>query len=146
MNFEKKYPQLSNVDPKVCMVLNAKMLSRMVEKIYRKYLQSFDITSAQLNILFVVGKHQAIQQSKIGKFLALERSTVSKDLQRLITKTYVIKTGSGHPTIEITDKGAQFLEHIIPAWYNAQEEMNELLGKREVIGLQKLVSKLKNRG
>ena len=85
---------------------------------------------SQLSILMISGKMKSVSQAEMGKMLKLERSTVTRDLKRLVDKGYLIKTGPIlRPIIEITDAGAQFTETIIPDWLAATKEANEKLGK-----------------
>lgn len=143
MSTHTKYPLLSQTDPSTCLALQAKMLTRIVDGIYRKHLKEFQITSPQLNILFVMGKTQELPQAQIGKILVLERSTVTKDLKRLIEKGFLEKTSSGHPVVSITEAGNAFLEQIIPAWTAAGEEVEALMGAQQAQQLRQLVQSIK---
>ncbi len=84
---------------------------------------------SQLSLLMVIGKHKFLPQNEIGKLLKLERSTVTRDLKRMIEKGYFIKKyDKTRPVIYITDKGADYVELIIPDWKAATEEAKSKLG------------------
>jgi DNA-binding MarR family transcriptional regulator len=143
MNVESTYPLLHKTDPSNCLALQAKILHRVIDKIYRKHLAHYQITAPQLNILFVMGKKQQLAQAQLGKILVLERSTVTKDLKRLIAKGYLVKSSNGHPVVEITAAGNAFLERIIPVWKAAGAEAEALLTQQGAAQLCQLVKQIR---
>lgn len=98
---------------------------------------------SQLAILMIVGRMKQVAQAEIGKMLVLERSTVTRDLRRLIEKGYLLKTGiNNRPIIEMTDKGALYTTRIIPDWQKATNEANEKLGTKGVEALNFTLNQL----
>jgi len=84
---------------------------------------------SQLSLLMVTGKMKAVPQAELGKMLKLERSTVTRDLTRLVDKGFLVKSGTNsRPVVEMTDAGAEYTERIIPDWYNATQEAKNKLG------------------
>ena len=58
-----------------------------------------------------------VAQSTIGKYLELERSTVSRDLVGLIDKGYLYKTATGvSPTISLTQDGKKMADLVTQEW------------------------------
>ena len=98
---------------------------------------------SQLALLMVIGKYKFLPQNEIGKKLMLERSTVTRDLKRMIEKGYFIKKyDKSRPIIYITDKGASYVESIIPDWRAATEEAKRKLGKDGEQALNLVLQKL----
>ncbi len=130
MELKKSYPLLETTDPWICIASKLSLSIRVVNAIYRKYLQPHNVTMSQLSLLMVIGKHKFLPQSEIGKMLKLERSTVTRDLKRMVAEGYFIKKGhKSRPVIYITDKGARYVESIIPDWKLATQEAKNKLGK-----------------
>ena len=137
---KKETTQLENLNPGICIGSRLKMLSRNVENIYRKHLKRYGITSSQLSILFFVAKNKEVRQKEIGKYLSLERSTVSRDLTRLIKNGIVTKNGrETRSMLAMTDVGLSLLEEIIPSWTLAHEESSALLGEKVTRDISELV-------
>ena len=100
---------------------------------------------SQLSLLMIVGKMKQVPQAELGRMLRLERSTITRDLKRLVDKGYFIKTGSkSRPVIEITDKGAEHTSRTIPDWQKATAEANEILGVKGVDALNYTLNRFMN--
>ena len=142
---EGRTKNLDSVDPGICIGSRIKMLSRTAENVYRKHLKPYNLTSSQLSILFFVGKKKEVDQKDVGRFLLLERSTVSRDLTRLVENGLILKKGSeSRPILVITKKGSARLEEIIPAWKIAHEETTKLLGEDVTTNIDDLVKRFRN--
>ena len=139
----KNTSKLDTVEPSICIGSRLKMLTRNVENIYRKHLSPFGITSSQLSILFFVAKRKEVRQRDIANFLSLERSTVSRDLRRLVDNGLLTKNGI-RPIVKPTQKGQNVLEEVIPAWKNAHDEASDLLGKGAVSHIGRLTNQLRS--
>jgi DNA-binding MarR family transcriptional regulator len=130
MALTKKYPLIEQTDPGICTASKLTLSTRIVSGIYRKHLDKHKVTMSQLSILMISGKMKSVSQADLGRILKLERSTVTRDLKRLVNNGYLIKTGTKlRPVIEITDSGAQYLVNIIPDWLAATREAELRLGR-----------------
>ncbi len=135
---------LQKTEPGICIGSRLKILSRNVENIYRKHLGPYSITSSQLSILFFVAKNEEVRQKDIGKFLILERSTVCRDLTRLIRNGLIAKNRTElRSTVALTKAGGSLLEEVIPSWKMAHEESSELLGEHVMTEIDNLVSRIR---
>ena len=143
MALKKSYPLLENTDPWTCTASKLSLSIRMVKKIYTNHLKKHNVTMSQLGILMVVGRMKQVSQAELGKMMVLERSTVTRDLKRLIENGYLLKTGANNrPIIEMTDKGAGYTTQIIPDWQKATDEANEKLGAKGVEALNFTLNQL----
>jgi DNA-binding MarR family transcriptional regulator len=139
------YPLLDKTEPWTCTASKLALAIRMVSTIYRKHLKKHKVTMSQLSILMIVGKMKQVPQAELGRMLKLERSTITRDLKRLIENGFLCKKGSrNRPLIEITDRGAVFTIKIIPDWQKATDEANKKLGAKGVDALNFTLSKLMN--
>jgi DNA-binding MarR family transcriptional regulator len=136
------YKNIANCNPTTCISSKIMKCNRIVANIFRKHLQEFSITDSQLSILFVVAKSEDITQKTIADYLALEKSTVNRNLDRLIQKQYI--SDSKQSAINLTEKGADFLEKVIPHWDMAMKEIRNILSEEGESALSFLTQKLIN--
>jgi DNA-binding MarR family transcriptional regulator len=88
----------------------------------------------------VVSKMENVHQSKIAKMLALEKSSVSRNVKRLLSTGLI--TTQESKELKATNKGKQLMEQLIPAWENAKKEVDEILGEDGQQALELLKRKL----
>jgi DNA-binding MarR family transcriptional regulator len=62
------------------------------------------------------------------RILALEKSSLSRNLKRLISSDFIFKTSKGE--LRITEAGKSKLETVIPSWEKAKSEIAIILGTR----------------
>jgi len=103
-------------------------------------LKPFGITDSQLSILFVVTKAKAVNQKKLSDMLFLEKSTVNRNIIRLIDNQYIAMDSSLF--LNTTEKGKQFLEKVLPHWNIAMNEIQGILGKEGTEAVSMITHKL----
>lgn len=104
-------------------------LTRLVDDAYRKHLQPIGISESQMSILLTLADEGPMPQSKLGKSLHLQRSTVTRNLERLVANGYLEKKGSAtRPEIVLTRRGKQYVKKVRPAWEAAMDELSKILG------------------
>lgn len=135
MYFEQEYPLLASTDPQSCIAGKIMRSNRIITGIFRKHISKHDVTPPQLSLMLVVAKQGQVGQTELGEMLAMERSTVSRDLNRLLISGFISKSGGRRATIEITPRGARFVELILPDWRAAMDEIEEILGSDGLEGL-----------
>lgn len=121
-----------------CMGSRVRVISRKIDNIYRKHLGNSGVTENQLSILMAIYKTGLIEQKGIGEFLSLEKSSLSRNLVRLTQAKYVVKTGPiNRPELELTLKGKEKVESLIPAWEQAMDEVHEVLDAEGLNGFNR---------
>jgi len=134
-----KYPYES------CIGSRVRSISRKVDSIYRKHLAGSGITENQLSISMALFKTGKVEQKVIGNILNLEKSSLSRNLIRLIDLGYVVKSGAiNRPVIELTEKGRRMVKELTPNWENAMDELRNVLSEDDLIGFASFESKLMN--
>ena len=126
-----------------CIGNRLRCLSRIVDKDYRASLKGFNITESQLSILFALRKLGKIEQGKIGEALVLERSTVSRNVKLLEKRGIVIRTSNYRPEIELTQKGEELVNTLIPIWEDLMDTIMDKLGDDGLEHIELLEDKLK---
>lgn len=119
---------LERTDPRICISSKVRRLNRLVANIFRKYILPFDITSSQLSILFILSKNeQGFSQKELSQFSVLEKSSLHRNLKRMIERELVSR--AEFPIIKITEKGKQLTNDIIPEWEKAMAEVRGIMGE-----------------
>ena len=127
-----------DVMAKGCIVARLRMLNREVTGLYDDALRPLGVKVSQTNVLTAVAKLQPVSPGMIGKLLRIEKSTLSRNLDRLRARGWLrVLSGDDERShrLEITAKGRRLLEKALPLWKRAQKDAEDLLGKRTVQAL-----------
>ena len=117
------------INPSMCPLIRLSIVSRKLGKLFKKHFSKLNLTQRQVNILLMLAQTGEIAQSTIGKHLELERSTVSRDLVRLIDRGYLNKTASGvSPTIALTKEGVKMAGLVTNEWEKGYNDAFDLIG------------------
>jgi DNA-binding MarR family transcriptional regulator len=107
-----------------CLGFRVRRLNRRVTRLYEDALRPHGIRIAQLNILVALGLRDTWRSSDIARALDLERSTLSRNLDRLITRKWVAVGPAAEDrsvqVLRLTASGRRAVEKAIPAWREAQ--------------------------
>ncbi|MFK5974554.1 MAG: MarR family transcriptional regulator [Flavobacteriaceae bacterium] len=125
-----------------CIGNRLRRLSRIVDRQFRASLKAYDITESQLSILFVLRKLGKVEQGKIGEALVLERSTVSRNVKLLERIGIVTRTSDYRPEIELTAKGNELVNTLIPIWEELMDDLMDKLGTNGMETIKILERKL----
>lgn len=115
-----------------CTASRVRMVARSVSAIYDQAMARHDVTMAQLNLLVVLADFGLSNYRRVGEFLHLDRSTVSRNMDLLMQKELVAAVSSdakGVREVEITRKGRAKIAETLPDWRLAQAETAKLLGR-----------------
>lgn len=108
-----------------------RMLARAVSTIYDRALSEYGLMIAQVNILVFVERSRSSAPGAIGRALHLERSTVSRNLERMIAQGWLAAAtdaGGRVREVRLTAKGQEKLVSCLGAWRSAQEQAASLRG------------------
>ena len=78
-------------NPSVCISRKLMKCNRIVSTIFRQHFLPFGLSNSQISILFVVTKKGTVTQTELADILSLEKSTVSRNMQRLLQNNYLEK-------------------------------------------------------
>ena len=93
--------------------------------VFRKYLSRFGVTDSQTSLLFILSKMEGRSQKELTHITKLEKSSLNRNLARLIKQELISK--EHFPMLTITPKGKQLTNDIIPTWRLAMAEIQEKL-------------------
>jgi len=123
----RKYPNIESFDPRECLSGRISRIHRLTATIFRKYIAPFDVTNSQLTLLFILSKNAGLTQKQLSDIAKLEKSSLHRNLKRLLDQEYLNK--SNFPKIEITERGKKLINAIIPEWEKAMAEIREVIGE-----------------
>ena len=132
-----------------CFARKTRALGRAVSGVYREALQSHGLKVSQLNLLVAVGVIEDATPAKLGSALNLEKSTLSRNLDRLVAQGWVTKEKRGaRGSIArglhyvLTRDGRALLRRVLPDWRVAQRRVRKLLGPAGEAALDTLFERL----
>lgn len=136
-----KFKHLDSVDPSTCLSGKMNRICRLTANIFRRHLSTFDVTSSQLTLLFVLLKRGGITQKDMSALLFMEKSSLNRNLKKLFQKNYASR--ETFPEITITHKGKRLLDEVIPHWEAAMREIREILNDDGEQAVNTILTKLR---
>jgi len=109
-----------------CIAFRVRVLNRVVTNLYDAVLKTFGITVNQTTILAMLTLAGEVAPGEIGRELVMEKSTVSRNLERMRNNGWIENTAHG---IRVTAAGQELFSSLHPAWEKAQTDAEELLGE-----------------
>lgn len=124
---------------RACTGVRLRLLSRMASRLYDEALRPFGVRISQLNLLAAVGADPGIRASRLGRILELEKSTLSRNLDRLESRGWILVVSdedARERTLRLSREGRALVGRILPTWRGAQCRVEGLLGKRATRAIQ----------
>ena len=106
-----------------CVARRLRQVNRTITRLYDEALRPHGLTVNQLNILAVVISEKQIRPGKLGQALGMEKSTVSRTVDRMVRKDWIkVAPGADSRTqlLTVTPKGRKLLIAVTPIWDNLQ--------------------------
>jgi DNA-binding MarR family transcriptional regulator len=133
---DTKTKELGSKMANECVALRLLMVNRVVTNIYDAVYRKFGIRVTQVYILGLLATKDAQEQSKISKMLQLEKSTVSRNLDRMESDGWIRRSGGGTDIrvaeVSLTRKGEKVLQSIEAEWEEAQLKFTSVFGSESV--------------
>ena len=121
------FPNIDSFDPRTCISGKIRRINLMTSAIFQKHYGDLGVTNSQTSILFVLSKTEGKSQKELCDILVLEKSSMNRNLKRLVEQEYI--TREDFPKMKITTKGKELVELIVPRWRKAMEEIREIIGE-----------------
>lgn len=125
-----------------CLGFRLRLLDRVATRIFNQELQPLAIRHTQLVLLVALQKLGSSTPVRLGKWLSIEKSTLSRNLGLLKKSGYVSAADPENPkstALTITGSGAELLARALPLWEQAQLKVSELFGAESEIQIRKIV-------
>ena len=128
-----------------CYCINSRRLSNLITNKYDKHLQEINLTVNQYSLLVNINQLEICSVSDLAIYVGLERTTLVRTLKPLFDKKLIediSETTQRNRQIKITQKGKEVLEKGKPLWKQAQKEIEDKIGKDNILVLSEIFSKL----
>lgn len=114
-----------------CLASRVRQLSRIVTRVYDDAMRPLGITASQFTLLTQLGQQDGITAVEIGYTLDIEKSTLSRNLKRLLALNLIDMeppAGRRGRGLHLTPKGQVMIKDGFPVWKEAQSRAAGLMG------------------
>lgn len=115
----------------MCVASRVRQLSRIVTRLYDDAMRPLGITASQFTLLTQLGQQDGITAVEIGFSLDIEKSTLSRNLKRLLALGMIEMdppAGRRGRGLHLTPKGQVTIKEAYPVWREAQQRALAILG------------------
>ena len=132
-----------------CLLTRTRQISRVLTAIYDEALRPFGINSPQFTLLVLVMELGPLSRSDLGRKNHHDRSTLTRNLQPLISQGWVGEgfvgnDGRSRP-LSLTERGKELLRSAASGWSVAQTKAEALLGQAGANALMDIAGALPHR-
>jgi DNA-binding MarR family transcriptional regulator len=115
-----------------CLGYRTRKLARTVTRLYNDRLRPLGLNLTEMNLLAAIAAQGAVQPARLGRAMALEKSTLSRNSSRLVERGWV--EIRDHPEgrgvlLALTARGNEMLLRAVPAWKHAQQRAQSLVAE-----------------
>ncbi len=117
-----------------CISTRVRQLSRIVTRVYDDALRPLGITASQFTLLTQLAQQDGITAVEIGHSLDIEKSTLSRNLKRLLALGHLTMdppAGRRGRGLHLTPKGEAVIKQAYPVWMAAQSKTVAIMGASE---------------
>lgn len=114
-----------------CLATRVRQISRIVTRVYDDALRSLGITASQFTLLTQLAQQDGITAVEIGFTLDIEKSTLSRNLKRLLALNLIIMdppAGRRGRGLHLTPSGQSVIKEAYPVWQEAQRRATAVMG------------------
>jgi len=114
-----------------CLATRVRQLSRIITRVYDDAMRPLGITASQYTLLAQLAQRDAITAVEIGHELDIEKSTLSRNLKRLLALGHINMdppAGRRGRGLHLTPKGQAILKDAFPVWQDAQKRAFTVMG------------------
>lgn len=116
-----------------CLLVRLRTLVRVINAQFEERCRPHGIRASQLGVLGAVALEGKMTSHRLGELLHMNPSTVSRAVNRLQDKGWLMTMPSGEGKIlciEITAKGLHKIDAMYEDWQEAQNQCVKLLGRQ----------------
>ena len=114
-----------------CISTRVRQLSRIITRVYDDAMRPLGITASQFTLLTQLAQQDGITAVEIGHALDIEKSTLSRNLKRLLQDGFITMdppAGRRGRGLHLTPRGASVIQQGFPVWREAQTRTIRVLG------------------
>ncbi|HVY43442.1 MAG: MarR family winged helix-turn-helix transcriptional regulator [Bacteroidota bacterium] len=135
--------QIAHATTETCIATRVRQLSRIITRVYDDAFRSHGITASQFTLLTQLAQQDGITAAEIGFTLDIEKSTLSRNLKRLLALGHIVMdppAGRRGRGLHLTPKGQAVIKEAYPVWQSAQHRATEVMGNNSRATLDSLVA------
>ncbi len=139
-----KTSESSREPNEICTCFRLRSATRRITQRYERHLRPAGLKITQYSLLawLIRGGDQSV--SALAKALATDRTTLTRNLQPMLTAGYVrVSDGPDARTrsVSVTPNGRKVFDKAAPLWRAAQREMRSALSEEELATLHTLLGR-----
>lgn len=122
---------IAGITSSACIATRVRQLSRIITRVYDDAMRPLGITASQFTLLTQLAQQDGITAVEIGFTLDIEKSTLSRNLKRLLALSLIIMdppAGRRGRGLHLTPKGQAVIKDAYPVWLAAQERAVSVMG------------------
>lgn len=134
--------QIAETSSSCCVALRARRMSRIITRIYDEAMRPLHLTASQFTLLTSVAQHDGVTAAEIGFDLDIEKSTLSRNLKRLVSLRLITMdppAGRRGRGLHLTPAGETAIQSAFPVWRQTQERVEVALGDNTTGTFDKLL-------
>jgi DNA-binding MarR family transcriptional regulator len=132
-----------------CLAVRVRTLNRAVSALYDETLRPHGLRVGQLNLLVAVARMGTAKPGDLCRLLRMDKSTLSRDVEVLRRNGWLEAGDSADARarlLRLSGRGQALLEAVVPAWRQAQERAEALIGGEATAALGRVVDRLWREG
>lgn len=118
----------------ICLCAGTRRAARLLTQMYGEALRPVNLTAAQFELLATLGCRGGISQSALADELAVDQTTLSRNLKPLLVRSLIQGATSSNDrrrtTYTLTERGDELMAAAMPLWGAVHAEMRRRLGGR----------------
>lgn len=123
-----------------CLYFTANTLSRIITRMADEEFKTTGLSPSHAFLMMIVTDNPGIAQKALGQQLHLAPSTVTRFIDSLVYRGYLIRKNKGKTSaIYSTNKGKQLKKPIDAAWKRLYHKYSTILGMKEGDQLTKMI-------
>jgi DNA-binding MarR family transcriptional regulator len=114
-----------------CLSTRIRQLNRIITRVYDDAMRPLGITASQFTLLTQLAQQDGITAVEIGHTLDIEKSTLSRNLKRLLNDGHITMdppAGRRGRGLHLTPKGEAVIQQGYPVWRDAQVRTTRVMG------------------
>jgi DNA-binding MarR family transcriptional regulator len=123
--------EIAEATANTCLATRVRQLSRIITRVYDDAMRPLGITASQYTLLAQLASRDGITAVEIGHELDIEKSTLSRNLKRLLALGLIIMdppAGRRGRGLHLMPKGQTVLREAFPIWQGAQSRTISVMG------------------
>jgi DNA-binding MarR family transcriptional regulator len=129
-----------------CLLTRTRQISRVLTAIYNEELRPLGINASQFTLLVLIVEFGPLSRADLGRKNHHDRSTLTRNLQPLISQGWVFEGGPGSNgrsrPLSLTERGKTLLRSAASTWSSAQAKAKTLVGEIGANALMSIAGKL----